>query len=589
MTFLLPLGLLALLTLPIIALLHLIRQRRERVRVPSLQIWRDLQRTTVQQKPRRLPLTMMLLLHLLLAALLAIALGQPLFELARTQATHIGIVIDTSTSMAATDEQGDRLNAARVEARRVIEGLGRADSVALIELSAEPRILAQGEGNDIALVTQQLNRLQAGGPDGDLASAVSIAQATAKPQAALRVIVLADRSLRAAAPLSIAGEVEWRAFGEAGDNTAIVAFAARPLRNGQQQLYARVANLGATPIARTLQLNLDGERAATEPMRLAPGAEAEWSWPLPRGTTRAEALLTGNDIQPLDDRAAVVVGGNVQTRVALVSAEATPLERALRAQRDISVQLVSPAEYRADTDADLVVFNNFIPSALPEAPTLIVAPPADNRLLPVTAEIAPKERAQAGDARFAAIDFGPVQFDRVAEITPPAWADVAVESGGVPLVLTGQLNNQPMAIWTFDLLESNLANRLAFPLLTAATTRTLLPQPNDRLLVGAPAPFALRASDGTVVAAGDRLYAPGIYEAESGTGAIAVNALDAEESSLQERTAPTIATVARSVAGSDEPVGRELWKPLLIAGLLVLLVEWIYANRANLRRRRATA
>ena len=57
MIFLLPIGLLALLTLPIILLLHLMRERRRRVVVPSLMHWlnvprrRDAQRVAAPQEP----------------------------------------------------------------------------------------------------------------------------------------------------------------------------------------------------------------------------------------------------------------------------------------------------------------------------------------------------------------------------------------------------------------------------------------------------------------------------------------------------------------------------------------------------------
>ena len=157
MTFLLPIGLAALLLLPLIALLHLIQQRRERLRVPSLQIWRDLQRQTVQRQPRRLPLTLLLLLHLLLAALLALALGQPLLQAARGAATHTAILIDTSTSMAATDEQPNRLEAAKAEARKIIGGLGRGNSAVLNELSTQPRIVAESDCRDTVTIKRQLN------------------------------------------------------------------------------------------------------------------------------------------------------------------------------------------------------------------------------------------------------------------------------------------------------------------------------------------------------------------------------------------------------------------------------------------------
>ncbi len=584
MTFLLPIGLLGLLLLPVVALLHLIQRRRDRLRVPSLQIWRDLQRQAVQHKPRRLPLTLLLLLHLLLTALLAVALGQPLLQALRGSATHTVLVLDTSTSMAATDEQPDRLSVAKAEARRIIGQLRRGDSVALVELSGRPRIVAQGSGNDTSLLLAQLNQLEAGGPDGDVGSTLSLAQATIKANMATRTIVLTDLALRAPPTATVAGTLEWRSFGTAGDNVAIVAFAARPLRNGRQQLYARVANLGTTPIARTLQLDLDGTRAATEPMRLAPGAEAEWSWPIPGGTNRAEAVLSGSDLQPTDDRAAVVLSNTAQTQVVLVANGATPVERALRAQRGFSVELVSPADYQPSAAADLVVFHNYVPAQLPAAPVLLVAPPSDQTMFEVTDAVFAPQPAVAADERFAGIDWKPVTFERIERITPPDWASVAVASGDTPLVLTGQFNDHPIAIWAFDPAASNIPHRLAFPLLTAATTRHLLPQRTDQLRVGGMAPFALRDPEGNAVAQGERLSQAGLYRLQTGERLLAVNALDVEESNLQQRAEPAITEVPQNVLEDDTPVGRELWQPLVIAALAVLLAEWLYSHRGSFGR-----
>jgi Ca-activated chloride channel family protein len=104
MSFLLPLGLLALLALPIIVLLHLLRERRQRVPVPSLLLWAHLPRRIDGERSRRLPLTLLLLLHLLVAALLGFALGGPQIAGALApNARHTALVIDTSTSMAAID------------------------------------------------------------------------------------------------------------------------------------------------------------------------------------------------------------------------------------------------------------------------------------------------------------------------------------------------------------------------------------------------------------------------------------------------------------------------------------------------------
>src|SRR5215475_9620451 len=118
MTFLLPVGLLALLTIPIIIILHLLRERRRRVAVPSLLHWQNLLYRPEGEHIRRLPLTLLLLLHVLVAGLLGLALAQP--QLAGTLGggpRQLAIVIDTTTSMAARNGATTRFAQAQERAR----------------------------------------------------------------------------------------------------------------------------------------------------------------------------------------------------------------------------------------------------------------------------------------------------------------------------------------------------------------------------------------------------------------------------------------------------------------------------------------
>src|SRR5436190_12296422 len=128
MTFLLPLGLLALLTLPVILLLHMLRERRRRVAVPSLLHWQNLPRKREGERIRRLPLTLLLLLHLLVAALIGLALGRP--QLAGALgggARQTVIVLDTSTSMATREDlsggSSTRFAQARMRALALLRAL----------------------------------------------------------------------------------------------------------------------------------------------------------------------------------------------------------------------------------------------------------------------------------------------------------------------------------------------------------------------------------------------------------------------------------------------------------------------------------
>lgn len=593
-----PIGLASLISLPLILLLHLVRRRRRSIPVPSLELWQAGQ-NLVQRKPRRLPLTLLLLLHLLVAAMIALALGRPLLPGQAFAPTNTIVVLDTSSSMATADARlapaSTRFGAAQTAAAQIFNSAHAGDRVALVALSATPRMLGSGGPEAAGTLSRAVEQLKPGGPDGDLGAALALANAAAKveqsPRPAARIVVLTDPSfgtrLQATAPLTINAELDWRAFGAPADNVAIVAFATRPLRNGGQQLYARVANLGSAPAARSLDVLLDGSVVQAEQVRLEPGTDAEWSWPLPADARVAEARLTPGDSLTLDDSARSVLSGGATRHVQLVSAAPTPLERALRAQPGLDVVVASPSTYQPAKDIDLVVFENYLPASLPDLPTLIVAPPHDTSLISTTGIERDLRADVAPDQRFAAIDLRAIRIMRASKVEPPAWAGIMLAAGDTPLVMSGHFGNQPRTIWTFDPTDTNLAGRLAFPLITAATLQTLLPRDTGTLLLGSAAPDAMQGLGGDTIAAGATLVEPGLYRWVGNDGQVAVNAIDPDESMLLGRERPAINEAGVPATAGVEISGQELWRYLIAAALALLLLDWLYSHRHELARRRA--
>jgi Ca-activated chloride channel family protein len=589
MTFLAPLGLVALASLPVIVLLHLVQQRRRSVRVPSLELWSSAG-APPQRKPRRLPLSLLLLLHLLVAALLGLSLGRPFLMGTAFEPVQTTVVLDTSGSMAANDSgNSSRFADAQAAARSIFTSARQGDRIALVTLGTPARLLGQGGPEAASSLLAELAALRPAGSDGDIAGAINLATAvTHAPDGndiRQRIVVLTDGSfgpqVLANTPLTAAAEVDWRTFGQPGDNVAIVAFAARPVREGGHRLYARVANLGDAPAARDLQVMLDGTPVETEPIRLDGGAEAEWSWPLPAGARLAEASLTSGDVLGADDRAAAVLTGGRRLRVQLVSTAATPLERALRAQSNVDVAVMAATDYRHDPTADIAVLVGFVPPALPPVPTLFVAPPAESGILETNGAERNLRANAAGDSRFAAIDLSAVVFSNVAAITMPDWATAALSADDAPLVITGVLENQPRTVWTFDPSTSNMAGRLAFPLLTAASLRTLAPQADTSRRIGETTPEELVAPDGSTLAANSVLSEPGVYQRVGQTESIAVNTLDARESDLRSRAAPTISETISAQSVVTREGSRQLWRYILTAAVFLLVVEWLYAHRRS--------
>ena len=613
MNFLFPIGLLALITLPLIALLHLIRERRRRILIPSLMLWEQLPRRQDGPRRRLLPITLLLLLHLIAAALLALAISRPQFiGIAGHQATHTAILLDTSTSMGAQERTGTRLDQARAEAQSIISAMQPADRVTIIALGPRPYVVADGGSADAAVLLTALSSLQPAGTGTDLDSALTMAEAMLDQQRSRRIIAIGDGLPANIPERRLALPFEWRQLGTPQTNRAIVTLNARPWGNNLL-VFASIANYSNQPFTGDVQLYQDETLAGSALISIDAGAERQLTWHLPATGTFLRLAINGDDALPADDQAFLNLQSARPIKALLVSDHPEALQRALAALPAVSVTSIATSAYQPDTQpADLTIFDSMLPDAWPQGAILAINPPVSQALLPVEAE----DRS-IGAARFEqnatlldGLSFGGVLFGNVHPLTPPDWASVQLaarpidaEGPVTPLILRGQFHQQPIAIWMFDIQQSNLPSRLAFPILTARTVRDLTAAaPPTAISASSALNFQpdLRATSVTItdpqgqqysvaaaaVPALDSLHEPGLYTiAEQGPqgtlfeSRIAVNAGSIIESNLTPGSPPTIFAPERDNGGSPQQRQLDLGPWLAAAALLVLCFEWFYVLR----------
>jgi hypothetical protein len=612
MTFLLPLGLLALLTIPIIIILHLLRERRRRVAVPSLLHWQNLPYRPEGERIRRLPLTLLLLLHVLVAGLLGLALAQPQLAGALSGGSRqMAIVIDTTTSMAARNGASTRFAQAQERARSALRGLGAGDSATLVAAGPTARVVASGGRADLAGLLAALDSLKPGGAGADLPGALTLAEAAFDGPRSRQIMVLTDGGPQAASaplPTRLAAALDWQQIGNDQPNHAIVAFAARTW-GANVQVYARAANYGPTTFFSVVRLYGDDQLLGTRDITIAARGETELTWTLPARYIRLRAALDAGDALPQDDDARLSLAQTRPIKALLVAAKPDALHRALAAVPGASVTVLDPANYTpaaADTNApELTIFDSFLPQAWPTGAILVIHPPPGSALLEVGAQSRATRSAElsAQGALLAGLSLGGVSFGPVRPVAPPVWATTLLADGNTPLILRGRSTTHEIAIWTFDLASSNLPTRLAFPLLVARTVRDLTPLPLPSSLQAGAAlslhPDAradeLRISgpDGiqTTLAAApaitlDTLTQPGLYQLEerrAGTllfrGQVPVNAGAPIESDLRPGPKPQIASAAPAQDLEGEPQMRDLWPWLALSALAILMLEWGYLHR----------
>ena len=569
MSLLVPLGLLGLLALPVVLLLHM-RHTTPLIRpVPTLRFWLAAQpERTERTRLRRPPLSLLLLLHLLIAGLVGFALTRPATTRAfdflgldlRTEPEHLILVLDGSTSMAATDTPSGRtrFEEARAQALDRLDGLREGDVATVLLLGTRTTTLGATDASALTLLRQRVRDLEPPGGRADLDAALALARDLVLPDLEDRVVAFTDGAVAAdpgtvadlGAPVELA-LVGGAARGQPTDNVAVVDVAARgtPDNPDLLQVYARVVNFSAVEVQAPVVLLGDGGlEISRQPMAAPPnGGSVELEWPLPPGTGEVTVRVETVDALAADNAASLVLRpqdtGDLALKVLLLSDAPAHLQRALQALSGAQVTTEQSANLAAALDAgpyDLIVFEKSLPppEALPElaAPLLFVNPPPGGPFVTEGSMLEPKvARLRAQDPLLAGLDLAGATFGETPIYVLDGTQTEVVGAADGPLVFRGRVGERPAVVLAFDLGASNLPQRVAFPILIANAVEELAPSPlPSSVPLGDPLVYRPRVDAVTVrvappegepvelplaVAAGDEADAVARGEAEESSGA----------------------------------------------------------------------
>jgi Ca-activated chloride channel family protein len=453
----------------VILLLYLLRTERRRVPVPSVRLWRGLGEELEARRNWRPPRwTWLLALQLAVVAVATLALAGPVL-LRPPGGQHLVLLLDASASMSATDQAPTRFAQAQRLATERLSALTGGDRVTIIRAGAEPRALAWADTTEVGRAA--LTTAVPGDAPGNLAGALALAGAAATaPAGRAQIVVFSDGAHAShSLPATLAAPVEFVPLGLADQNVAVTALALRRPPNGGPTVgYARVANYAGAPTTVPVRLTADGLPVETRRLDLAAGSTEEMSFTLPPGTRLVAVQLEGNDVLAADNRAEARAPGAGDRMVTLVSGRPDVLARALRALPGVRVTIVAPEDYAGAALAPLVVFDGFLPRALPAADAIIVNPPAGGPL-DVRGEIANPVGVEYDPTSplLDAVDPAAFQLGRLVALQPPSWAVPVVWTADGPALLEGAVDGRRVVVLAFDPRASNLPRLRAFPLLLA--------------------------------------------------------------------------------------------------------------------------
>ncbi len=137
-----------------------------------------------------------LLLQLVLVALMVFALGDPRLGFGRTDGKNVIVLVDASASMKAVDESPSRLEAAKVQLRKLVRGLGAADRALIVEMTMlpTPRSTLSGEAAELEA---GIDRVRAVDTPADLERALGFALDALRGLPRGEIVLATDGALNA--------------------------------------------------------------------------------------------------------------------------------------------------------------------------------------------------------------------------------------------------------------------------------------------------------------------------------------------------------------------------------------------------------
>ena len=620
-----PLALLALISIPIIVLLHLLRPRRRTLVVSSTALWaealRERQRGLGLQKLFR---NLSLLLLILAAFIASLALAEPRWLTAATEYSDIVIVVDTSASMRARTSSGTRLDEARDIALELIEELPQG-ARALIISSAHKAVLRSGFETNTEVLRRAIEGIENTDEAGKPFDALALASSLLRNRDNGQIHFVSDAAFDSQ-PGMIAERVRYHLVGQnvgrRAQNIAITRFdfRAEPGRENRFQVLLSVHNF--TDSAATLPVKVELERRELFNRDVAIAARSTRTLVMPftgKALGRATASINFDDDLPSDNRAWAVTNVTERRHVLLYTPGNFYLQSVLNALPNVELT-VAPAEDFVNDPSDLerqarlhdvVIFDRVPVPQLPPGNFLLIGTLAPE--LNVRSDgfvVNPRIQGNSDSSLVKDIDLSAVRIDQALRIPPQPQTSGLQRLFWAPdseLALAVLDERKRVVLIAFDIAQSNFAIQAAFPLFISRTLDWLRPQGIDRsrtqLQTGEP--YAIQTADNNrevVIRTpggngeayrlnnGKLLYentsAAGIYRYSVNDVAryFAVNLTNKDESNIAPRAVEFSAANTED-ADSTEPsqlliqepaqTVKTLWPQLVALLLFVLLAEWL--------------
>lgn len=476
MKFFSPLGFLALLGIPVVVLMYLLKQKYQEKEVSSLFLWQKAVALSQSSEPwQKLKKNWLLFLQILGIILFALALANPYGMFGKTP-THYVLGLDCSMSMQATDVSPSRFEKAKGELLAMLQDAPPQTKFTLVILGEHPQIAIANSSNKAEVkkqVTQQA--VENGGVDWEKALPLLD---MAQKQNTGQVVLFTDQ------PYDTQGlPTQQKYFGENTENCGVTLFSHVSGEEGMD-VFAKVKNFGTTNQEKTVTLFADNEVLDVVDVSLKAGAQQDVLFTqIPLQNKKMWVKMTPEDDLKADDIAYDTLAQERKHKVLLVSEGNVFLEKALLLFPNVEFYKTNSKNLEILKGYSLYLFDGVVPEELPkDGHCMFFNPPTGNPIVTM------KKSSQkgfhvkgTGMQEFSFMDG--LEFDLFEGNTlqTPEWAWNTLKSGENTFGIAGEKDGKKIAVFSFDLKQSDLPLKKEFPIFMYEFLQWYFPASNQKL------------------------------------------------------------------------------------------------------------
>jgi hypothetical protein len=589
-----------LLLIPILILLHNIRTRRREATVSSLFLWEQvLKESSRRFRLKKILRNLSLLLQILATLLLVAALAQPAYLKSSAEKKNVVILLDTSASMKSGGARSRMDDAKRMILDALAE-LGEESRVLLIEAGPLPSLVLPFT-QDRDKIRRSIRDTDATDAPGSMREALLMALSLTDGERGDEIWIASDGAFDPFEESALSGtQLRWLAVGSTERNIGITQFEFRSRLNdpGEYEILVAVNNYTEQPVSVPLDLQIDGTPYLSASVSLEPFSEIRLIYAY-RGLVAetATVAITANDDFETDDRAFAVLSQSRGVEILLITQGNPFLEAVLAVYPNARLDKNQPQ--KDYSDYDMVVFDRVSPPPLVAGNYLLVDAMAAE--LPLqTLGVLDRPQIDVWSTEHPVLDalsLKGIRIQQAAEVALQGDGQVLASSGDSPLMVAYESRRLRALYLAFDLMQSDLPLKTAFPLLMGNILRWFYPgsltSSTRQVKAGSEYPivpkgfkFDVRKPDGTVDTIAP-LESPYLYEGTDTVGIYTVRGTDLEESfavNLTDRGESDIRPRFFIEEPQEKPPAPEVTSQsrrsfaflFLLVCLAILMVEWLY-------------